>query len=161
MRKVMLSMALLALAASGAEARTHLLSNVGMKVDIPDQWKTEIQNNVLTASTPVSDLAISIFEPGKIKDLAKAIEQIDEELDQYLDDIEVSGDEVEPIKVNGFDVIAIDGTGTAKGNPVEWSLSILHNGKGKFLVLFGFARPNVIKKYEDQLIGILQSFAKA
>jgi len=144
---------------AAAQARQHRLPSVGLKVDIPKTWKVESEGDVMTAMTPAEDLAIIFWEFAGQSDMQAALAELDRELDRFVKKPKVIG---EPLvtKINGLDAVLIDGKGKVEGRKIKWSLGLVGNGRGKILMLLGFAEPKAIKKHGKKIEKILKSIKR-
>lgn len=161
MKKFALVAAVCLFAISGsAMAGTLTHQGVGLSIDIPDDWTTEADGDVLSASPKSEDLALMLWGITDAANLEKALEELGTELDKVIKDSKPTGDPEEG-KINGLDAIMMEGTGTVDGTKIEFGLVLVHNGAGKFLIVIGFGTPDATKKYDEQLGKILQSVKKA
>jgi hypothetical protein len=68
MKKVAIVMAMLFVGMTTlVQARTHNLDSVKMKVELPNDWKTETEGDLLTSLTPDEKLAVVFFEATGVK----------------------------------------------------------------------------------------------
>jgi hypothetical protein len=161
MRKITMMTLMAMLVLPGvASARWHVLPKVNLKIDIPKAWQVASEGDVLTAMPASQDVALMIWEAGKATNIEQAAGALDAELGKYIKNAKEKG-EPQVVEINGLQAVFQDGTGTAEGKRIEWSVGLIENGRGKILLILGMAEPAAVKKYEKRLQRILTSVQRS
>ena len=137
------------------QARTYKDDKAKVSVDIPDNWKVEAEEDLLSASAPDDSIGL-VFLVMPAEAVDKALEELDKELSKMMTDMKPKG-EAEEIKLNGMEGISIDGTGKVDGAKVEFGLMLLETKNGKIVMVLGFAQAGTWKKNEAAVAGIFKS----
>ena len=138
-----------------SSARTYPHATAKVQIDIPDNWKTETDEDTLAAEAPDGNLAL-FFGVMKATELDAALEALDEELSALVQNLRPTG-EVEKITINGMEGALIEGKGTVDGTAIEVALVILVTRGGKVLVGLGMGTPDAVKRYDPDIERIFKS----
>jgi hypothetical protein len=144
-------------AVPAAFAREYVDEKAKLSVTIPDEWKVESKDAILTASTPDEELHLIMLTMTGKGELKAAVEGLDEAL-SFMKDIKLDG-EADKSKVNGLDAVVVKGTGKVEGNEVKWIAVVFDAGDSSLLVL-GFGTEESVKKHAKDANAIFESAKK-
>jgi predicted Zn-dependent protease len=152
---LVLAVALLAPALAWAAGTTYTHKASHVSFVIPDDWKVEAEDDELTASAPNDGLHLFVHLVGDAKELKEALDGLDEEMDEVLDDIHVAGD-VEEGKANDLPAAYVHGTAKYKGSNILWLAAVIDAGD-HVVVVSVFGSEEGVKKHADAAKAIFQS----
>ncbi len=131
-------------AALFADTLSH--STAGVNIWVPDNWSQEGDDNMLIAGDPNEEI-IMVFGILEASEIDAAIEEMDRELSQIVENAEPVG-EPEEVKINGMDAIVMDGKGSVEGTPVEMGIALIATPNKKILLVFGVVEATAAEKHE-------------
>ena len=121
--------ALVILSAALAMAPVTVTHNeTGLRFDLPDNWETDQDGNLLAAFAPDESVLLMFFV-GKADNAAALLENIVDELDGIIGDPEITSDDVVEEEINGLLQVYIEGTGVRGGEAVDFDLTMVIGGK--------------------------------
>lgn len=129
-----------------------------IKIWFPDTWEVTLEDGDLHVTSPDEDCEIYAYIV-EAKDLESAMEDLGEEIKQYVTDVKIVGTPKE-VKINGLDAISIDAKGKSEGKDYDLGLIFVITPNGKIMVLFGEGTPASMKKNQADIAKILQSVKK-
>lgn len=143
--------------ATGASVAIEEWSHpAGWKFWLPDNWKVNEDGNHLIATDKAEEVYVEFFVPKNIRQLDRALDELDEEMAARLKDIKYdspptsSEDGVDEIFITGH---AID---RADGEEIEFDLGI-YEKEGRLLIVFGATSAENFDRYDRQFRRILDS----
>jgi hypothetical protein len=145
--------------AAPAFAREYVDDKSKLSVTIPDAWKVESKDSILSASTDDDEMHLVMFTLEGKGELKAAIEGLDAALEAVLKGIKVDGD-AQVAKVNDLDAVVVKGTGKVEGEPVKWIAIVIDAGDSSLLIL-GFGTEESVKKHGKEASAIFESAKKA
>jgi hypothetical protein len=142
---------------AGFHWEVHKPTNI--KFELPKEWTTSIEGNVLVAKTPTPGVGIEfVGVDGKLS--AKYDEKLLlKEVTRSLTKVKVT--EHKGIEQHGLKGNMVVGTGFRDGADVHWRCRVLGDGKGHDMLTLAFYQAHLEGKYKDELIKILDSVQPA
>ncbi|MFT7621716.1 MAG: putative Zn-dependent protease [Myxococcota bacterium] len=138
-----------------SSARTYPHETAKVEVTIPDAWKVEADDDVLSATSADEMLGL-VFTVLPAAAIDEALDQLDKELASFITDMEPDGKPSE-VTINGMKGITIDGKGKIEGVAMDIGLMILEAPSGKVVMVLGFAAKGTMDKHERAVQGIFKS----
>jgi predicted Zn-dependent protease len=126
----------------------------GFALWLPDGWKTETDEDVLSASDADEEVAMGFFVAADADTVEEALKALDGELSKFIKDIEAG--EPEETKINGLDAVTIDGKGKVEGVEVDLGVAVIAKND-KVLIVFGAVPSPLFKKHEATIGKIFTS----
>jgi len=142
---------------AGFHWEVHKPTNI--KFELPKEWTTSINGNILVAKTPTAGVGIEfVGVDGKLS--AKYDEKLLlKEVGRSLTKVKVT--EHKAIEQHGLKGNMIVGTGFKDGADVHWRCRVLGDGKGHDMLTLAFYQAHLEGKYKAELIKILDSVQPA
>ncbi len=127
---------------------------------LPKKWKTELEEEFFTAYPKSEDMSITFFSSRKIKNIKKAMDYLDDELQWWYTDINY--DSPEYYTRNGLSSMWVTGTAyeitdmLTKGKKVAFGIAV-YEKKGKFLLVVGGTERNKFRRFQKDISIIANS----
>jgi hypothetical protein len=140
-----------------AEVRVHEAAHVS--IDVPKDWKTEVDNDTMTITDPKEEVAffLMILDAG---DIQKALDAIDSEVSKSFKGVKWEN-EPKTHKLNGMDAIGLDGLATVDGKPVELGVLLVATPAKKVLMVLGAIEKDKTKQHEKTVEKFIASIKPA
>jgi hypothetical protein len=135
--------------------RWEVSSAAGMKLEVPNEWVTEAQGNVLLVRTPTPGVGIEFVSATSKLAAEKDEKALVTELLKTLKNVKVKGG-LKDVEQHGLKGFVASGTGEKKGAAIDWFTAALSNGKTGVLAV-GFWAPKTSDKYKEEMKHILDS----
>jgi hypothetical protein len=116
--------------------------DAGIEFDIPDDWETEeLDEDTILIGPPDETFVVFMWveRADDWADLADALEALDDELGEILEDVRHDDDDAAELDLNGLPAIYVTGTGSIEGEAVEWAVAIVLADEP--VILLAFADP--------------------
>ncbi len=155
MKKIVMTLALVAFATSSVSAKWYSDKAAGVKVNIPKKWKVEGDDTTLSAESKDGAAALLLMVLDA-ENLDAALEKLDEELSKVVTNFKEDG-EAEQINLNGMKGVAADGEGDIEGKRAMIGLMVLQSPTGKVVLVLGAVQKSKWKKHKKRITKILQS----
>ena len=140
--------------AAGFHWEVHKPTNI--KFELPKEWTTSINGNVLVAKTPTPGVGIE-FQGVDGKLTAKYDEKVLlKQIGAELTKVKVT-EKAKAIEQHGLHGNMIVGKGFKDGAEVIWRVRLLGDGHGHDMLTLAFYAPHLEGKYKAELIKILDS----
>ena len=139
---------------AGFHWEVHKPTNI--KFELPTNWTTSINGNVLVAKTPTPGVGLEfVGTEGRLS--AKADEKaLLKEVSKSLQKAKIVG-KPKPVEQHGLKGHVSSGIGFKDGAEIEWLCAVLGDGKGKDMLTLGFYAPNLGATYKAQMQKVLDS----
>ena len=152
---LLMTIALLTLTGT-AMADVHANPHGGVQVDVPHDWKTHVDGDVLVATDPHEEAAV-IFVVSNSDDMKKVGDAVDAELGKVAKNVKWGAQH--KVTMGGMSGISMDGSASIDGHAVSTGAIIVVTPKKKGVFLIGFAQKDKEAKHSDELAKIAGSLA--
>jgi predicted Zn-dependent protease len=122
---------------------------------IPDSWSIERDGEVVMIADPLEEVALVLYTL-RARELDRAMEALDHELETFVRDIRVTGD-AEETSINGMRAVIVDATGRVDGVAVDLSIALIRAPSRRILVVLGIAESDKLLYHERTLARIVTS----
>jgi hypothetical protein len=162
MKKVLISGILAVLLVSPAFAKTFSLPKADpiAKIDFPDGWKVEAEDESLDANSDDDEIYINV-EVDDADSIEGAIEETFGYLKKNSVKIDKASEKKTEAKLNGMDVVDFAWDGEDKDGPAKVGVTIVQVTPKKGLLILYWASPEGEKKHQPELNSIIQSLKPA
>jgi hypothetical protein len=127
---------------------------IGLSVDVPDTWTSDLNKDVLTVTSPDSIVSI-VFSAIPAKSLADAKKAVNTELGKIMKKVKVVN-KPQDITVNNLTGAVTDGTGEIDGVAIDWMEEVLLQ-KDRALMIMAFAGTDYYDRYVEEIKAMLDS----
>lgn len=149
----MLVLCALFLISGPAVAETFSHEEGGIEFEVPNGWEVQVDDEVLTLSTPDGTVVFSFWVP-EADTWEAAVDAMFEEIQNLVEnpDIKHQGD----TELNGMPVYEVSGTGLVNEIPTEWAFNLIIAKKPVILLVLSNPkvweqnRP-VVKKFAESI----------
>jgi hypothetical protein len=157
--KLAISLAVLSAFAGSASAEVKTHPTAKVSIDIPSNWTSKSDGDVMMVTDPTQDVAF-IIVVAELADLNSAVAGLDKKLAGTLTDVKWAG-KPQDMALNGMKGIKNQGTGKVNGKPADLGLIVVKTpAKKAFLVV---AAVDSAKKaaHKDEIKAVLNSIKPA
>lgn len=142
--------------AASSDWTTH--GEAGVKIWSPDNWKKEVDGDILTVTSPDDEVFIGyiISHEGN---LDQTLGALDKELGAVVKDVKFDAKHDE-FSIDGMSAWGLNGTGTVEGHAVEIRNELVVTPKGKILIIFGAGTHSGLDKHTADLKKIFEGVKK-
>ena len=149
----MLVLSALFLISGPVVAETFSHEEGGIEFEVPDGWQVQLDEEVLTLSTPDGTVVFSFWVP-EADTWEAAVDAMFEEIQNLVEDPDIKhqGD----TELNGMPVYEVSGTGLVNEIPTEWAFNLIIAKKPVILLVLSNPkvweqnRP-VVKKFAESI----------
>ena len=136
-----------------ADVRVH--EEAGIEITVPAGWVTDSGDDMLTIADAGDEVAIT-FMIMDTDDLTAALDALDSELSEFVDDLKPESDAMET-DVNGMEAMFMDATGSVEGAEVDIGIFIILTPTGKAMLMFGIIAADADPALEGDVDDIMRS----
>lgn len=140
------------------EAATYNYEDAHVSITIPDTWSQKFETDsdeegdTLIVTSPKGEIAL-LFFVLESNEIETALDQLEKDLTSTLNDLEFN-DDTEEFTINGMQAISI--SGKAEKGKLDVEIDIVITPAAKCLTILNVSSPDVFKKYEKDIILIVQ-----
>jgi hypothetical protein len=138
--------------------RWEVSTAAGVKFEVPNEWVTEAQGEVLLVRTPTPGVGIEFVAVTSKLAAEKDEKALMKELVKTLKNAKMKGG-VKDVEQHGLKGFVASGTGQKKGETIDWFTAALGDAKGGVLAV-GFWAPKTSDKYKEEMKHVLDSIQK-
>ena len=136
----------------------YVIQEAGLQFEVPQGWKMENEDGRLTIAPPDGSIAI-IFWVFEAENIQQVLQGLGQGLQTAMDNVQSAG-EPQQENHNGMTIYSQDGTGNAKGTPIEWNATIIMAPK-KPVVALSTAEPGKADQHVDDMQKFIASVKPA
>jgi hypothetical protein len=138
-----------------SRAETMYYPAAKIALEVPDDWKTEHKDEVLTAEAPNGQLHVIMKSIKGCENLKAALDEVDQALDESFTHAHNVG-ETEETEVHGLKATQVHGVATLEGHEIKWTAFVVENGH-HFLLVVAFGTEEGLEKHAEEAKVIFQS----
>ena len=138
------------------EAQKFTHQESGVQFELPKGWNAKPDGEVITVSSPDDSLQVVFWVPDE-DSFDAAVKALDKELDKTIKNMKTSGKPTQDTH-NGMPHYGETGTGDVNGVTIMWSVDVL--AAKKPLIILTFGAPELMQKYADDYLKLVNSIKK-
>jgi len=138
------------------EGRVFKNEDAGIQIKLPEGWKAEPKDELISISPPDASVNIMFWALGDAS-FDDAIDTLDKELSKIFKHVKVTSPAKED-SLNGMRTVGTSGTGDIDGVTLEWSVDVIKAKKP--VIVLCFAAPEALEKHADEFVEFVKSVKK-
>ncbi len=158
MKKIVLGIMVIVMGCLMVSAETYQHKEGGISIWFPDNWKINMEEDLLDATAPDEDAFIQLLILTDVESIEAAVEAYDSELSQIITNYKET-QEAQEFEVNGMNGVMLGGEGKIEGIKMEVGVAIIETKKA-YVMLMWYNTPESNPKYEksyDKIVNSIKS----